>query len=160
MFRPVRSSFRNNPPTVRSNLHMKNTLLAVLFGAALLVSGCSTLQKSDTAALQGTWKGYHQGHQSEGTSSVTFCRNTLEFHGPETDNWCKGIFSLREDTNPKQLVGTILECLDPKVIGETVHAIYRINGGQLTLAGNPPGNPDVPTSFDAPGVRTLVLKRP
>jgi len=139
---------------------MKNTLLAVLFGAALIASACSTLHKSDTAAIQGTWAGYHQGHQSEGTSSVTFSRNTLDFHGPDTNNWCKGIFSLREDTNPKQLVGTILECPDARVVGQTVHAIYRIEGGQLTLAGNPPGNPDVPTSFDAPGAQTLVLKKP
>src|SRR5882724_8893804 len=136
---------------------MKNILLAILL--LTVASGCSTLHKSDTAALQGTWTGYHQGHESEGTSSIIFSRNTLDFHGPETENWCKGIFTLREETNPKQLVGTILECPDPRAVGQTVHSIYRIEGGQLTIAGNPPGNPDVPAGFDAPEVQTLVLKK-
>ena len=139
---------------------MKNLLITILFAAAILASGCSTVHKSDTAALQGTWSGCHQGHQSEGTSSITFSRNTLDFHGPEADNWCKGIFTLREDTNPKQLVGTILECPDPRVVGQTVHAIYRIEGAQLTIAGNPPGTPDVPASFDAPTAQVIVLKKP
>jgi uncharacterized protein (TIGR03067 family) len=136
---------------------MKYILLAVF--VATLAFGCSTLRKSDTAALQGTWTGYHQGHESEGKSSLTFSKNTLDFHGPETDNWCKGIFTLREDTNPKQLVGTILEGPDPRVVGQTVHAIYRIEGAQLTIAGNPPGNPSAPASFDAPDAQIIVLKR-
>jgi uncharacterized protein (TIGR03067 family) len=110
---------------------MKNTLLAILFGAALLVSGCSTLQKSDTASLQGTWKGYDKAQRAEGTCSVSFSKNTVEFHGADKDDWCKGIFTLHEDTNPKQIVATIIEAPDARVIGQAVHAIYRIEAATL-----------------------------
>ncbi len=137
---------------------MKNTLLAILSTAAILVAGCSTLQKSDTATLQGTWKGSDK--TQPGTCSVSFSKNTVEFHGVDKDDWCKGIFSLREDTQPKQIVATILEAPDSRAIGQTVHAIYRIEGATLTLAGYQPGNPNTPTSFEAAEARVLVLKKP
>jgi uncharacterized protein (TIGR03067 family) len=85
--------------------------------------------------------------------------NALEFRGADTNDWSKGTFALREDTNPKQLIGTITECADPKYAGKTVYAIYRVEVGTLTLTGNEPGNPEVPPSFDAPGSRKFVLKK-
>src|SRR5436309_811777 len=105
---------RDQVPGGWSNTAMKRILLAGLFGAALLPSGCSTVQKSDTAALQGTWKGYDKAQPSEGACSVKFSKNTVEFQGADKDDWCKGIFTLHEDSNPKQIVATILEAPDPR----------------------------------------------
>lgn len=139
---------------------MKTTLLAILSGAAIAISGCSTLQKSDTATLQGTWKGSDTAHPSDGVCSLTFSKNTVDFQSAEKDDWAKGIFTLREDTNPKQLIGTIVAAPDPRAVGQTMHAIYRLEGGTLTIAGGPPGSQDAPPSFDSPGVRLLVLKKP
>jgi uncharacterized protein (TIGR03067 family) len=138
---------------------MKNILLAGLFSAALLASGCSSVPRSDTFALQGTWKGYDKAQPSDGTCSVKFSKNTVEFQGADKDDWCKGIFTLHEDANPKQIVATILEAPDPQAIGQAVHAIYRIEAATLTLAGNQPGNPDVPSGFEAPNIRILVVKK-
>ena len=138
---------------------MKNFRLTILGSAVILTAGCSTLDKTDATSLQGTWKGSDTAHLS-GTCSLTFSKNTVDFQASEQDDWAKGIFSLHEEMTPKQLVGTILQAPDPKALGLTIHALYKIEGGTLTVVGNAPGNPDAPTSFDAPGVRTLVLKRP
>jgi uncharacterized protein (TIGR03067 family) len=148
----------NQPPRGPTSI-MKNLLFTILGSAIILTAGCSTLHKKDTASLQGMWKGSDTAHPT-GTCSLTFSKNTVEFQAVEQDDWAKGIFSLREETTPKQLVGTILQAPDPKAVGLTIHAIYKLEGGTLTVVGNTPGNPDAPASFDAPGVRTLVLKKP
>jgi hypothetical protein len=44
-------------------------------------------------------------------------------------------------------------------IGKTACAIYRVEGGTLTLTGNEPGNPEMPSGFDAPGARHFVLNQ-
>lgn len=133
--------------------------MVFLPGAALLVCGCSTLQVSDSNLLQGTWKGYEMGRPAEAPCRVIISGNTLEFRGASSNDWCKGTFTLRPDTNPKQLVGVMRECDDPQYVGKTVHAIYRIDADTLILAGNAPGNPEAPASFEASGCRKLVLKR-
>jgi uncharacterized protein (TIGR03067 family) len=140
---------------------MKNTLIIIaLCGATLLGSGCSTPHKSDSATLQGTWTGQEIGRRTDGTCSLMIAGNKLEFRGADPREWYKGTFTLREDTNPKQLVGAIAECPAPEYVGKTVYAIYRIEAGTLTLTGNEPGNPEVPSSFEAAGYRTFTLKKP
>ena len=115
---------------------------------------------SDSVTFQGTWNGREMGRQTEGACYFMMSGNALEFQGVNTNEWYKGTFVLREDTNPKQLVGTITECPDPKFVGKAVYAIYRIEEGTLTLTGNAPGNPEPPSSFDAPGSRKFVFKKP
>jgi uncharacterized protein (TIGR03067 family) len=95
-----------------------------------------------------------------GTCCLMIGGNALEFRAADTNEWYKGTFTLREDVNPKQLVGVVTECPAPEYIGKTVYAIYRIEAGTLTLTGNEPGKPEVPTSFEAPGSRKFVLKKP
>jgi uncharacterized protein (TIGR03067 family) len=151
---------RDQTAAAQSNLTMKNTILAALFSVAFLNPGCSTLQKSDTAVIQGVWKGYDKTRPGDGMCSVRFSKNTVEFQGAGKDDWCKGIFTLHEDTNPKQIVATILEASDSRAVGQSVHAIYRIEAAMLTLAGNQPGNPTPPRGFDAPEAQVLVLKKP
>jgi len=116
------------------------------------------MHKSDSSALQGTWKGQEAIGGAEGSCSLVISGYALEYHGADVNDWCKGTFMLREDTNPKQLVGVISECPDPQYVGKAVCSIYKIEAGTLTIAGNHPGNPEVPASFDAPGARKLVLK--
>ena len=137
---------------------MKRTVsvLSLVFIAVLLgASGCSTLHKSDSATLQGTWQGKEIGGKTEGPCSLVFSGNNVEFHAADTNGWIKGIFSLREDTNPKQIICLATACSNPSCVGKTVYAIYRIEAGTFKVTGNEPGNTNVPSGFDAPGARQL-----
>ena len=130
--------------------------IAIVLAAA---SGCSTLHKSDSSVLQGTWKGQEAGRPGEGTCTLTVSGNSLEFRGANPNEWYKGTFTLREDQDPKQLVGAITDCSAPQYIGKTVNAIYRIEKDTLAVTGNEPGNPEVPKSLDAPNSRKFILKK-
>jgi len=129
--------------------------IAVLLGAL----GCSTLHKSDSATLQGTWQGREIGGKTEGACYIVLSGNNAEFRGADTNEWYKGTFSLREDTNPQQLVCLTTGCSYAPCIGQTVYAIYRIEAGTLKLTANEPGNPDVPSGFDAPGARQFEFRK-
>ena len=39
-------------------------------------------------------------------------------------------------------------------------AIYRVEGKTLTIAGNEPGNPAAPATFDAPEAARIEVKKP
>ena len=138
----------------------KNILSIISIVELLWASGCSTLHKSDLATLQGTWKGQEIGGNTEGSRYLIISGNAIEFQGANNDDWCRGTFTIREDTNPRQIVGVITHCHMPQhIVGKTVYAIYRVEGDTLTVTGNEPGNPNVPSGFDAPGARHFVLKR-
>lgn len=141
---------------------MKKTLAVinlVLVSALFAGLGCASLHKSDSTALQGTWKGEEVGEHKQGPCYLIIAGQTLEFRGADTNEWYKGNFTLREETKPPQLIGEIKECPFPQYNGKTVHAIYRIAEGTLTLTGNEPGNPEAPASFDAVGARHFVFKK-
>ena len=129
--------------------------IAVLLGA----SGCSPLGKSDSATLQGTWKGQELGASAEGECSVVIAGKNLEFRGVNTNEWYKGTFSLREDVNPKQLAAAITECPSPSYNGKTIYALYRVENGTLTITANAPGSPTAPLSFDARDTRRFVRRK-
>jgi uncharacterized protein (TIGR03067 family) len=82
----------------------------------------------------------------------------LEFHGAYANDWLKGTFTLREDTNPKQFVGVVTECAGPEYVGRNCYAIYKLEDGTLTVAGNEPGVSGFPSAFDASGSRQFVFK--
>ena len=128
-------------------------------GLAILAAGCSTLNNTDSASLQGTWTGKEVGRETEGMCALHISGDVLEFRGADTNEWYKATFTLQEDKAPKQLTGAITECPAPEYRGKTVHAIYRIEAGTLTISGNEPGNPEVPARFDAPGTRQFVLNK-
>jgi uncharacterized protein (TIGR03067 family) len=144
---------------------MKNTMTIVLCSLGILASGCSksnpqnpgTQQKPDSAVLQGTWSGQEVGAKAQGSPSLTFSGATLEFHGGNPQEWYKGTFTLREDTNPKRLDAVVTDCPVPQYVGKTSHAIYKIEAGKFTLTGNEPGDPAVPASFDEKGARQIVF---
>ena len=144
--------------------YMKRTIDFVKFSYVamlLLAAGCATPQPSppsDSAAIQGSWKGRVVGGDSERPVSLVFSGSNLEFLGTDAYDWCKGTFSLREDTRPKQLIGVITDGPDLQYVGMKVYAIYRIDEGVLTISGNAPGSTAPPADFDAPDARQLVFK--
>jgi uncharacterized protein (TIGR03067 family) len=137
---------------------MKKNLAAALGFAMVIATACSTVRHSDSQALQGTWEG-HELARSEAICRIVITGNTLEFRGADAQDWCKGTFTLREDTTPRQLVGVLTEVGMPQYAGKTVNAIYRLQDGQLELAGNEPGNPEMPSDFNATGTRRFLLKK-
>src|SRR5690349_17935506 len=130
---------------------LKSTLAFGLVSILVAASGCSKSQNSDSAVLQGTWKGNEIRSNAKGSASLVLSGANLEFRGADTNEWYKATFTLREDTNPKQLVAVITECPAPQYVGKTANAIYRVENGTLTITGNEPGNPVMPATFDAPG---------
>jgi uncharacterized protein (TIGR03067 family) len=152
---------------------MKKTIPILLSIAALFAAGCSTPSKSNPAAapegsapskphltaLEGSWHGNELTPDHQGPASITFSGQTLEFHGADAGDWCKGTFILRDNTDPKQLVGAITDCPSADAVGKAVYAIYKIENGSLTISGNAPGDLNIPAVFDASGTRQFVLKR-
>jgi RNA polymerase sigma factor (sigma-70 family) len=112
---------------------------------------------SDLTAIQGTWTGHEKGRP--GASSMVLQGTNLDFHGANPNEWYKGTFSLKETTNPKQLVATITDCPAPEYVGKVSYSLYKLDGNTLTVSGNEPGNPAMPTSFDEPGSRTFVFTK-
>ncbi len=96
------------------------------------------------------------GH--EGPASLLVSGHTMKFHGWDLSDWLKGTITLREDTNPKQLVGTVTECPAQDYVGKEVHAIFKIEGDTLIVAGNEPGNTNIPLVFNDPATRQFVFK--
>jgi len=139
------------------NQRMKNTLMMLLCSVGILGSACSKAHISDASTLHGTWNGQEVGAKTQGTPSLAFEGTTLEFHGANPQEWYKATFTLRENTNPKQLDAVVTDCPVPKYVGKTAHAIYKLEDGKLTLTGNEPGNPAVPASFEAPGARQIIF---
>jgi len=139
---------------------MKKSLMIVLCGIGLLVAGCSKPHVLDASALQGNWTGSEGAANSPGIPSLTIQGTNLEFHGSNPMEWYKATFTLHEDSTPKQLEVVITDCPAPQFVGRTAHAIYKIENGELTVNGNPPGNPNVPADFGTPGSRQIVFKKP
>jgi RNA polymerase sigma factor (sigma-70 family) len=123
-----------------------------------LLSTVAAKGQSDADALQGTWTG-HEINGAPGSSTLTIQGSNLEFRGANPNEWYKATFTLREDTTPKQLIAVITDCPAPQFVGKTSHAIYQLQGSTFTMAGNEPGKPESPSSFDAPGSRKFVFTK-
>jgi uncharacterized protein (TIGR03067 family) len=128
---------------------------AILLGAA----GCCSPHQSGAAALQGSWSGREIGANPETPRRLVISGTQFDYRGAAPDDWGKGPFTLREDTQPRQLVVTLTECGAAQYIGTTCCLIYKIEDGILTLAGNEPGDPAAPLSFESPGARHMVFKK-
>jgi uncharacterized protein (TIGR03067 family) len=134
-------------------------LVSLVIGAALLALAAAAPDKSDTAALQGTWQGHEVGRNDTGQCRLVVSGNSLHFRGADTNEWCKMTFTLKPETTPKQFTGTMTDCCVPNYVGKECHGIYRIENGKLTIAGAEPGTPNVPASFDAPDARQFVFEK-
>ena len=154
---------------------MKTTISILAAVAVLALSGCSTSStsnpptasespspapappKAHATAFEGHWAGHDLSAQNA-PATLSVSGQSIEFHGAEADDWLKGTFTLREDTDPKQFVGVISDCANSDFIGKNCFAIYKIEDGTLTVAGYSPGTSGFPPAFDAPGARELVFK--
>src|SRR5262249_42343039 len=109
--------------------------------------GCSTLHKSDAAALQGTWSGREPGVTPATPRTLIISGTQIDYRGAVSNDWGKGTFTIREDAQPRQIVATLTECGTPEYVGKTCYLIYKIENGTLSLSANEPGNPAAPSSF-------------
>ena len=83
--------------------------------------------------LQGTWVGPDAANPRQ-TVTITITDNSLHFYRDE-DFWFDTAISLPADTNPKQIHAIIKACPPSQTssVGEEVGAIFKIEGGTLTL---------------------------
>ena len=137
-------------------MKMAETPTSPVTGAATTTP--TAAPKSDLEALQGKWTGKDLGGEGDNTALLVISRNNLEFRGSNPDDWYKGTFTLREGTSPKQCVFAVRDCASPDYIGKTSLAIYKLENGTLTIAGNEPGNPEPPESFEATTARRFEFK--
>jgi uncharacterized protein (TIGR03067 family) len=113
--------------------------------------------KTDFDRMQGNWKGQEVGGD-EGTATLKVSGHNLEYRGADPNDWYKGTFTLREDTNPKQCVFVVTGCGVPDYVGKSCMTIYQFADGTLRISGNEPGNPDPPTTFESEGSRRFMFK--
>jgi uncharacterized protein (TIGR03067 family) len=152
---------------------MKRMFLIHVALAAICATGCSTPStsnlttaaspnptppKPDLTLFQGAWTGHDITAGQDESASLKISGQTLDFHGADANDWVKGTFTLREETQPKQFVGIITECAAPEYVGNKMYSIYQLKDGVLTITGSAPGDSNFPSSFDAPGTREFVFR--
>jgi uncharacterized protein (TIGR03067 family) len=115
--------------------------------------------KPPTESLQGNWKGKELGGDNDGPVSLKVEGNRFEFHGADPNEWYKGTFTLREDTDPKQFVALIAECANQDFIGKTSKVIYRLRDGKLILAARAPGSEEAPADLNDSESRHFEFSR-
>jgi uncharacterized protein (TIGR03067 family) len=143
---------------------MKTLLMALMLMTMALVSGCVTAPPPDLTAIQGTWKGQEVRNGQAVGSWLTFVGRELEFRPVDGRNWFKGTFSLRQNTDPKQLVIVITESSEVRNDGKTALALYELKQaseeqGTLVISLNEPGNPQAPEGFRDRRARQIVFTR-
>jgi len=134
---------------------MKRLFLTTILVAA---SGCSTLRTSDSAILQGTWQASELGGKGE-LCRIIISGDTAEFQGADTNEWFKATFTVRPDTNPRQVVFVTTASAYPPDIGITRYAIYRVEDGMIRLTASEPGHAHMPLNFSAPDTRQFELRK-
>ena len=127
---------------------------AVLLGAA----ACSTVH-DPRSALQGTWTGREIGNAPETPRELVVSGMRIEYRGALSNDWGKGTFTLKQETQPKQILVTLAECGMPQYTGKTCCMIYKLENGTLTAAASEPGVPAPPVSFDAPHARRMIFTK-
>jgi uncharacterized protein (TIGR03067 family) len=135
-------------------------LVVAMAAMGLAVFGCGKSDDSapsDMVALQGTWIGHEAGEKANDCRLIVE-GDTLEFRGPNPQEWYKATFVLDEQAQPKAIDVHIHECGPPEYVDKIAKAIYSIEQDTFTLAGNEPGSPTRPAAFGA-DVRTFVFTK-
>ena len=154
----VRSAFpwlRDALLAAWSKIGMKRLFLTAIL---VVAAGCSTLGTSDSAILQGTWQASEIGGKGE-VCRIVISGDTAEFRGADTNEWFKATFTVRPDTNPRQVVFVTTASSYPPHIGITRYGIYRVEDGMIRLTSSEPGNAHVPANFSAPDTRQFELRK-
>ena len=134
------------------------SLLIVLVLVVVGVAGCATFP-SDSARLQGTWTGPDTAPNRLGNCTLIVSGASLEFRGSDANEWYRGSFVLNEKAAPKQLVVTITDCSAPQLVGKAGNAIYKFDGGTLTVTGRTPGKPGFPSQFGEANAQTVAFTK-
>ena len=149
------------------------TVLSPLLPCLLLglQAGCKT--NPPTAAelqrLQGTWEGVALSQEtpggsfvkSTGTITITISGNSFHFHR-DTNFWFETTIALPAGTDPQQLHATIKDNAPSQgsnAIGKVVVALFKIDGGTLTLAARGDGSEETPISFEDEKVTRYELRK-
>lgn len=110
--------------------------------------------------LQGTWEGGVVGENSLQKITIKITGNSFHFHR-DANFWFDTTITLPPGTNPKQLLATIKGCPESQAssIGKVVGAIFKIEGGTLTLAtGGADSSPEgTPKGFDSTEIKISGL---
>jgi RNA polymerase sigma factor (sigma-70 family) len=143
--------------TLKLMMWAKAKTSVITTAAIILAAGTTTLavktshgaQAADKnlAELQGTWVGQETGGPP-GQCRLTITGETMKFQGAFPQEWYSAKLSLIRNTTPKRAAALITDCSLPLYKNQTANAIYKVEGNTLTLAGNEPGNADVPTAFE------------
>lgn len=90
------------------------------------------------------------GQEASGKISVRITGQSLHFHR-DTNFWFETTFTLPAGKDPQQLHATIKRCPpgQESSVGEVVVALFKIEGGTLTLVALGGGEEEVPKSFEA-----------
>lgn len=115
--------------------------------------------KAGAESLQGSWKGKELSGDSDGAVTLKVDGNHFEFHGADQNEWYKGTFTLRDNTDPRQFLALIAECASPDYVGKTSKAIFRIKDGKLMLAARAPGSDEAPADFNDSESRKFEFTR-
>ena len=127
-------------------------LVIVTFSAAIFVAASWGVLSTEAAGgaeteLEGKWVGLPQ----IGNWVYEFSEGQFSITSPNPKMWYKGTFTIKPDKEPKQIDLLIKEMPLPQYVGNTSLGIYKIEGNNLTVALNEPGNPNRPESFSATG---------
>lgn len=93
--------------------------------------------------------------------TITITGNSFHFHR-DTNFWFKTTIALLPDTFPKQLRAAIQEnapAQGTNAVGKAVTAIFKIEGGTLTLAARGDGSEETPAGFEDENVTRYELRK-
>ena len=109
--------------------------------------------------LQGTWEGVLVGDKARQAITITITGNSLHFHR-DADFWFETTVILPAGKDPKQLHATINGCPPSQTgsIGQVVRAMFKIEGGTLTLATIGDDAEETPNGFESAGTRYELRK--
>jgi hypothetical protein len=120
-----------------------------LLTIALLLPGCAerNLQQEMRSELQGTWIGQQVG--KKGDWIIKFSEKKIHVATPVPGLEYNGVYVMVEG-GPYPAFDFIISDM-PQLLshlnGEVSRAIYKIEDNTMTLAGNPPGVVEQPSSF-------------
>lgn len=128
------------------------TVLFLILPCLLLGAPTGSIPTPTAAAelqrLQGTWEGGVVGGPPQERITIKVSGNSFHFHR-DTNFWFETTIALPAGTNPQQLHATIQHSAPPEQSnGQVVVAIFKIEGGTLTLVTGGGGADEPPTHFD------------
>lgn len=137
---------------------MRN-LLFLLVLCTFLFSSCKKDDNSPTGSnpipteLEGTWK------TSGNEVTIIFTNNTFDFKGSGNgiSFYYSGTFTLKTNSNPKNIDMLMLQSNQAQDIGKTSLGIYKLQSNTLTLELYQPGITPRPTEFSDGGFNSFVL---